>query len=105
MPARFGIGDEVTLRGTVRLIDAAGDGTVTIELHGTGQRVTVMASSTYASRCPSGKSAMSPADALASHGRGFAAAVRALALCSATRGGSAAGCRSAVVELVATRPQ
>ena len=47
MPARFGIGDEVTLRGTVRLIDAAGDGTVTIELHGTGQRVTVMASSTY----------------------------------------------------------
>ena len=47
MPARFGIGDEVSLRGTVRLVDAAGDGTVTIELHGTGQRVTVMANSTY----------------------------------------------------------
>ena len=43
MPARFGIGDEVALRGTVRLVDAAGDGTVTIELGGTGQRVTVMA--------------------------------------------------------------
>jgi len=47
MPARFGIGDEVLLRGTVKLLNAAGEGTVTIELHGTGQRLTVMASSTY----------------------------------------------------------
>ncbi len=47
MPASFGIGAEVALLGTVRLVDAAGDVTVPIELHGTGQRVTVMANSTY----------------------------------------------------------
>ena len=33
MLPRFGIGDELSLRGTVRLVDAAG-GTMTIELHG-----------------------------------------------------------------------
>ncbi len=45
MATRFDIGDEVSLRGTEKLLNAAGD--VTIELHGTGQRVTVMANSTY----------------------------------------------------------
>jgi hypothetical protein len=47
MPARCGIGDDVSLHGTVKLVDAAGDGTVTIEIKGTGQRVTMMAQSTY----------------------------------------------------------
>jgi len=35
------VGDEVALRGIVRLVDAAGDGTVTIELKGTEYRVTL----------------------------------------------------------------
>ena len=47
MPAKFGIGDQVCLQGEVRLVDAAGEGTVTIEIKGTGQRVTMMAQSTY----------------------------------------------------------
>jgi hypothetical protein len=47
MPARFGIGDQVCLQGEVKLVDAAGDGTVTIEIKGTGQRVTMLAQSTY----------------------------------------------------------
>ena len=38
---RFGIGDEVTLHGIVRLLDAAGPGTVTVEISATGQRMTV----------------------------------------------------------------
>lgn len=44
---RFDIGDEVCLFGTVRLVDAAGDGTVTVELGATGQRVTVQADSSF----------------------------------------------------------
>ena len=47
MAARFGIGDEVTLRGSVRLVDAGGPGTLTIELRSNGQRVTVLASSSF----------------------------------------------------------
>jgi hypothetical protein len=47
MPAKYGIGDQVCLQGEVRLVDAAGEGTVTIEIKGTGQRVTMMAQSTY----------------------------------------------------------
>jgi hypothetical protein len=47
MPSRFGIGDTVRLQGEVRLVDAAGEGTVTIEIKGTGQRVTVMAQSAF----------------------------------------------------------
>ena len=39
----FGVGDEVALHGVVRLVDTAGDGTVTIERH----RVTIMADSSY----------------------------------------------------------
>ena len=39
---RFEIGDEVALRGIVRLLDVAGPGTVTIEIAATGQRLTVM---------------------------------------------------------------
>jgi hypothetical protein len=46
MPPKFGVGDEVSLRGTVRLVDVAGEGMVTIELQSTGHRVTVMANST-----------------------------------------------------------
>ena len=38
---RFDIGDEVTLHGIVRLLDAAGPGTVTVEISATGQRMTV----------------------------------------------------------------
>ncbi len=38
---RFAVGDDVTLRGLVRLIDAAGHGTLTIELLATGNRVTL----------------------------------------------------------------
>jgi hypothetical protein len=30
--SRFGIGDEIALRGTVRLVEAAGEGTVTVEI-------------------------------------------------------------------------
>lgn len=45
--AVFGIGDEVALRGAVRLVDAAGKGTVTVELHSTGQRITVLAESSF----------------------------------------------------------
>ena len=47
MPKRFNIGDEVALHGIVRLLDVASLGTITIELHSTGQRITVMADSTY----------------------------------------------------------
>ena len=42
---RFGVGDQVALKGIVRLVDKAGDGTVTIELQSTGQRVTVQTDS------------------------------------------------------------
>ena len=38
---RFNIGDEVCIRGVVCLLDAAGVGTVTIEIHATEQRVTL----------------------------------------------------------------
>jgi hypothetical protein len=44
--SRFDIGDEVSLRGIVRLLDVSGPGTVTIEIAATGQRMTVMADST-----------------------------------------------------------
>lgn len=47
MAKRFDIGDEVRLDGIVRLLDAAGPGTVTIELRSTGQRVTIMADSSF----------------------------------------------------------
>ena len=46
MPKRFSIGDEVALHGIVRLLDGGGPNTVTIELHSTGQRITVMVHST-----------------------------------------------------------
>ena len=36
------------MRGIVRLLDVGGPNTVTVELHSTGQRITVMADSTYA---------------------------------------------------------
>jgi hypothetical protein len=42
---RFDIGDEVALRGAVRLLDLGGPGTVTVEIAATGQRMTVMADS------------------------------------------------------------
>ena len=38
---RFDLGDEVVLQGVVRLIDAGGPGSVTIEVQATGQRVTI----------------------------------------------------------------
>jgi hypothetical protein len=47
MPAKYGVGDTVCLQGEVRLVDAAGEGTVTVEIKGTGQRVTLMAQSSY----------------------------------------------------------
>jgi len=39
----FDIGDEVCLKGTVRLLDVGGPGSVTVEIHATAtaQRVTV----------------------------------------------------------------
>jgi hypothetical protein len=39
----FDIGDEVCLKGTVRLLDLAGPGSVTVEIHATAtaQRITV----------------------------------------------------------------
>lgn len=40
---RFDIGDEVSLHGIVRLLDAGGEGTVTIEVLASGTRLTVMA--------------------------------------------------------------
>jgi hypothetical protein len=46
MRRRFDIGDEVALRGIVRLLDVGGPGTLTIEIAATGQRMTVMADST-----------------------------------------------------------
>ena len=46
MPAKFSIGDEVALRGTVKLLDVAGDGTITVSLHGTGTRITLWVDST-----------------------------------------------------------
>ena len=46
MPKRFSIGDEVALHGIVRLFDVGGPNTVTIELHSTGQRITVTVNST-----------------------------------------------------------
>ena len=46
MAKHFNIGDEVALSGVVRLLDVGGPNTVTIELHATGQRITVMADST-----------------------------------------------------------
>ena len=54
---RFDIGDELALRGIVRLLDGAGPGTVTIEIAGTGQRMTVMANSTGVELVASGKAA------------------------------------------------
>jgi hypothetical protein len=42
---RFGIGDQVALHGIVRLVDVAGEDTVTIELLATGHRVTIRADS------------------------------------------------------------
>jgi hypothetical protein len=38
---RFDLGDEVVLQGVVRLIDAGGPGSVTIEVQATGQRITI----------------------------------------------------------------
>jgi hypothetical protein len=52
---RFDIGDEVALRGIVRLLDVGGDGTVTVEIHATGTRLTVMADSTYIDLVAKGK--------------------------------------------------
>jgi len=39
----FDIGDEVCIRGTVRLLDVAGPGSVTVEIHATAtaQRITI----------------------------------------------------------------
>ena len=52
---RFDIGDEVALRGIVRLLDVGGTGTVTIEIAVTGQRMTVMADSTGVELVAKGK--------------------------------------------------
>ena len=52
---RFDIGDQVALRGIVRLLDVGGPGTVTIEIAGTGQRMTVMADSTHVELVAKGK--------------------------------------------------
>ena len=52
---RFDIGDEVALRGIVRLLDVGGTGTVTIEIAVTGQRMTVMANSTGVELVAKGK--------------------------------------------------
>ena len=60
---RFDIGDEVALRGIVRLLDVGGTGKVTIEIAVTGQRMTVMANSTERRTCCKGQG-----------GRGFAEA-------------------------------
>lgn len=46
-PPRFAIGDEISLRGIVRLVDAAGEGTVTVEVSATGQRITLAAASSH----------------------------------------------------------
>jgi hypothetical protein len=52
---RFDIGDEVSLRGIVRLLDVGDPGTVTIEIAATGQRMTVMADSTSVELVAKGK--------------------------------------------------
>jgi hypothetical protein len=52
---RFDIGDEVQLRGIVRLLDVGGYGTMTIEIAATGQRMTVMADSTGVELVAKGK--------------------------------------------------
>ncbi len=52
---RFEIGDEVALRGIVRLLDVAGPGTVTVEIAATGQRLTVMSESTGVELVAKGK--------------------------------------------------
>ena len=52
---RFDIGDEVALRGIVRLLDVGGTGKVTIEIAVTGQRMTVMADSTGVELVAKGK--------------------------------------------------
>ena len=52
---RFDIGDEVALRGIVRLLDVGGPGTVTIEIAATGQRMTVMADTTSIKLVAKGK--------------------------------------------------
>ncbi len=67
MPARFGIGDQVCIQGEVRLINAGGEGTVTIELRGTGQRVTITANSSYVDLVEKAKG-----------GKGFTKVVKAL---------------------------
>jgi len=46
---RFDLGDEVVLQGVVRLIDAGGPGSVTIEVQATGQRVTIAEGSAFVS--------------------------------------------------------
>jgi hypothetical protein len=43
------------LRCIVRLLDAGGDGTVKVEIHATGTRLTVMADSTYIDLVAKGK--------------------------------------------------
>ncbi|GLS29312.1 hypothetical protein SAMN04488498_113116 [Mesorhizobium albiziae] len=52
---RFDIGDEVALRGVVRLLDAAGDGTVTVELAGSGLRYTLRENSSFIELVAKGK--------------------------------------------------
>jgi hypothetical protein len=47
MAKRFGVGDTVALQGVVRLVDVAGDNTVTIEFPSTGTRLTVASDSSY----------------------------------------------------------
>ncbi len=47
MAAKLSVGDDATLHGVVRLVGWAGDGTVTIELEATGQRLTVRANSRF----------------------------------------------------------
>jgi hypothetical protein len=53
--SRFDIGDEVALRGVVRLLNAAGDGTVTVELTGSGLRHTLREDSSFIELVAKGK--------------------------------------------------
>jgi hypothetical protein len=52
---RFDIGDEVTLRGVVRLVDVGGDGMVTVELAGSGLRHTLREDSSFIELVAKGK--------------------------------------------------
>ena len=65
---RFDLGDEVCIAGVVRLLDAAGDRTVTIEIHATGQRITLRRDENTLELVAKGPKARRPSWRRASHG-------------------------------------